>query len=454
MNPGASAPTISSTGLPSFLTLTPGPVGTATLSNNRSLTLADAGNYLLRLTATGGVARTVQEFLLTVLNPSPSMILNEYNAVSADNYLNGGTAFADSDGGPLAADIYFGRVLGNAGKWAEFVVTNDGAPGVIDLRGWKIEIGKDQGSGFSALNTLVFSQHPDWQNVPSGTILTLIDRNTAQGGLNSGFAIRNHRSTLGDTWTNIWMGDPSYLTYSSFAVNGYSLVGGVVSGIEIDNNGTQFRIKNGAGNIVFGPVGEGVAPVTGISNEEVFELENHPSPSISPIVGTTATTQGYDDSAPDSTFGQPNLWTTGSGTVSQSFIPYAGFSTIRFAQWTLAHSLTGDDALWSADPDDDGRDNWDEYAFGGNPAVKDSAYPFSDFTPGALVIWSYVRRSDDPALSFRHESSVDLLNWSPITTLSTVKTTYAPDSSFSLVTAQFDRPVPAAPSWFLRAVAE
>ena len=454
VNPGGSVPTISSTGLPSFLTLNPGPPGTATLSSNRSLTLADAGNYLLSLSATGGVSSTVQEFLLTILNPSPSMILNEYNAVSADNYLNGGTASVDSDGAPLAADSYFDRVLGNGGKWAEFVVTGNGGPERIDLRAWKIEIGKDQGTGFSVLNTLVFSQHPDWQAVPSGTILTLIERNTAQGGLNSGFAIRDRRGTLGDTWTNIWMGDPSYLTYSSVGVNGYSLVGGVVSGIEIDNNGTQFRIKNGSGQIVFGPVGEGVVPVTGISSEEVFELEDHPTPSISPIVGTTATTQGYDDSAPDSTFGEPNLWTTDAVTESQSFIPYAVGRSEGFAQWAEAHNLTGDDALWSADPDEDGRDNGGEYAFGGDPRVKDSAYPFDSFSSGAMVTWSYVRRSDDPDLTFRHESSEELLYWSPVTTISTVAGPYASDYSFSIVTVQFDHPVPAVPSWFLRAVAE
>ena len=59
-------------GLPSFLTLTPGAAGSATLANNRPLTLQDAGNHLVELTATGSGTSTMQEFVLTILNPLPS----------------------------------------------------------------------------------------------------------------------------------------------------------------------------------------------------------------------------------------------------------------------------------------------------------------------------------------------------------------------------------------------
>ena len=316
---GSAAPVISATGLPPFLTLTAGAGGTATLANNRALTIDDTGDYLVQLTATSGAASTIQEYVLTILNPLPSVILNEYNAVAAANFLNGGTALADDDGGALSTDAYFGRVAWNGGQWVEFVVVGDGGSGPLDMRNWEIEIGTNTGSGFFVRNTLVLSNHANWQTVPSGTILTFIDRTTAQGGLDSGFALRDRSTVEGDIWTNIWMGDPTYITYTSLAVNGYTSGGGVVSGIVIDNNATQFRLKNSAGQIVFGPVGEGVAPLSGTNSKEVFELEAHPTAAISPIVAASATTQGYDDGASESSFGYPNMWLDGTTTVTQRF---------------------------------------------------------------------------------------------------------------------------------------
>ena len=322
-NPGGAAPVISATGLPAFLTLTPGSNGTATLSSNRALTLLDTGDYMINITATSGAASTIQEYLLTVLNPSPSVILNEYNAVAPTNFLNGGTAFADDDGGTLSTDSRFGRVAGNGGQWAEFVVVGNGGSGNLDMRGWSVEIGTNGGTGFYARNKLVLSNNTKWQTVPTGTILTFTDKTTAQGGCNTGFALRDRSTTLGDIWTNIWMGDATYLTYTSLSINGYSLSGGVVSGVTIDNNSTQFRVKNSAGAIVFGPVGEGVAPLAGTNSKEVFELEGHPTASVSPDIASSESSQGYDDGASDSTFGFPNNFLVGATPTTQLFTAFA-----------------------------------------------------------------------------------------------------------------------------------
>ncbi|MES2657250.1 MAG: choice-of-anchor D domain-containing protein [Verrucomicrobiota bacterium] len=316
---GAAAPVISATGLPTFLTLTAGTGGTATLANNRPLTLDDTGDYLVQLTATSGDTSTIQPFVLTILNPLPSVILNEYNAVAAANFLNGGTLLADDDGGPASSDTHFGRVAWNGGQWVEFVVFGEAGTAPIDMRGWEVEIGTNPGTGFAVRNTLTLSNHANWQSVLPGTILTFIDRTTAQGGLDSGFALRDRSATVGDIWTNIWMGDSTYLTYTSLAYNGYTSGGGVVSGIQIDNDATQFRVKNSLGQIVFGPVGEGVAPRSGTNSKEVFELEGHPTPAVSPLAVATESTRGYDDGASESTFGFPNTWLEGLTVVTQSF---------------------------------------------------------------------------------------------------------------------------------------
>lgn len=438
VNPGFAAPTITASGLPTFLTLTAGSGGTATLASNRTLTLADAGNYLVLLTAASNGTSTIQEFIITILNPLPSFILNEYNAVLATNFLNGGTAIADDDGGSLSADSYFGRVIGNGGKWCEFVVIGNGTSGTMDLRNWKIEIGKNNGSGFAVLNTISLNTNVNWQNVPTGTILTFIENNTALGGRDSGFAIRNSRNSLGDTWTNIWLGDTTYLTSA-------------VSGAGIDNSGTQFRVKNASNQIVFGPAGEGIAPVAGTSSKEVLELEGHPTTAVSPIIKASGTTQGYDDGASESTFGGANDWLDNSTVIVQNFLP---FSTSLFFQWMNGFGIIGNNALKSADADGDGRNNFQEYTFGGNPAVADSGHLQGAVNAGSQVGWSYVRRNNDPSIIYSFESSENLSTWIAATPASTGTTAVAGASNFSRLTLQFNRPVPTPAKWFLRAKAE
>lgn len=317
------ARTVSASALPDFLTLTPGAGGAATLATNRALTLDDAGQHLVRLVVSDGTHSTPQAFLLTVGNPAPSVILNEYNAVAADKFLNGGDAATDSDGPPASVDTHFGRVMGNGGQWFELVVVGDGGAGMVDMRGWTIQVGTGR-AGFAVNDRIVLSNHADWSAVPSGTILTFTAQNTAQGGLDTGWAIRDRRTTHGDVWTNIWLGDTTYTDWTSPAVNGYDIAGGAVTGVDISHQNTQFRILNAAEKIVFGPCGEGVAPVAGVSDTEVFELEDHPSPSVSPFIAATDTTPGYDDGASGSTFGFPNEWQhdVGGVTTTQNFTPF------------------------------------------------------------------------------------------------------------------------------------
>lgn len=333
--PGFAAATFSASGLPSFLTLIAGSGGKATLASNRALTLADTGDYLLEITATSSGTSTIQEFLITILNPLPPIVLNEYNAVSSTNFLNGGDAVTDEDGGAASVDSHFGRVIWNGGQWVEFVVVGS-AP--VDMRGWAVEIGTNNGTGFTAHNKLVLSNHTHWQAIPGGTILTFIDRTTAQGGFDTGIAIRDNSSTTGDIWTNIWMGDPTYLTYTSQGFNGYTNTAGVLEGILIDNNDTQFRVKNTAGQIVYGPAGEGVGAVSGLNSKEVLELEAHPTVLVSPTDTASASTRGYDDGASGSTFGSPNSWTEGVATVTQQFnvIPPAEIAVEQLAATVVA----------------------------------------------------------------------------------------------------------------------
>ena len=202
------------------------------------------------------------------------LILNEYNAVSASSYLNGGTAAVDDDGG-AAADAFFGRVLGNGGDWFELVVVADH----LDVRGWKLDL-CDNGV---CNEQLVFSQDPLWADLRAGTIITVAEDVPTDA---------SYDPANGDWWINIQAidGGPStYITPNSFPVS---------------NDNWQLTIHDAANGLVFGPAGEGVQPVTGINNREVWKLEADPSAAITPV-------SFYNDGS-SSSFGSPNRWNGGA----------------------------------------------------------------------------------------------------------------------------------------------
>ncbi|MBX3740861.1 MAG: lamin tail domain-containing protein [Akkermansiaceae bacterium] len=406
-DPDGNAVTLSATGLPSFLTLTPGAGGTATLSSNRPLTLDDAGFHTVRIVANDGQASnniTPQVFTLTVFHDKPAVILNEYNAVSAGSLL----------GGPeeSSSDTHFGRIAGNGGRWFELAVTGNGGPGTVDLRGWRIEIGSSRGGHpFTAANVITLAAHGDWSAVRAGSLLTFINANTAGGGLDTHILRRDRSSTLGDSWSNVWLGDSARLS-----VTGATVSGNVVDGIAIGNDDTQFLIRDASGRIVFGPVGEGIAPVSGISATEVFELEGHPSPAVAPFITSDDTSvpprEGYDDGASGSTFGWPNEWHRGTGgpLTLQDFTPYiGGIPASGFSLWISAFPALADKTA-RGDSDLDGRVNYAEYVFGGNPGVADGPYAQTFASAAGSATWGFVMR-DDSSIRYVLKRSANLSVW-------------------------------------------
>ena len=200
------------------------------------------------------------------------VILNEYNAVNGLNYLNGGTASQDSDGG-FASDSYFGRVLGNGGDWFELVVITDH----LDMRQWSLEIWV---AGVYD-ETLDLTNHALWSDLRSGTVITVAEDVPDDISYNP---------QAGDWWINVRANNYAggrYITNTNFPVN---------------NDDWQLTIKDADGNVVFGPAGEGVSPPSGVNSEETFRLEQHPGPSITPD------SVHYDDGKYLSTFGSPNRW--------------------------------------------------------------------------------------------------------------------------------------------------
>lgn len=210
--------------------------------------------------------------LLAVNAWGADMILNEYNAVDSNDFLGGGTASVDESGG-RASDSFFGRVQGNGGDWFEMVVIKDH----LDIRGWQLDIYDD-----GILDeTLALTANPIWQDLRAGTIITVAEDVPTDVSYNP---------AAGDWWINVQArnnGDDRYIEPSSFPVS---------------SGNWRLRIRNVAGQVVFGPAGEGISPVSGIGGNEVFRLEDNPSATV------TAASTDYDDGDDFSTFGSPNRW--------------------------------------------------------------------------------------------------------------------------------------------------
>jgi hypothetical protein len=215
------------------------------------------------------------------------MILNEFNAVSATSYLNGGTAGADEDG-ELAADPAFGRVLGNGGDWFELVVVADH----LDARGWTLEICDDGVCN----EELVLSQSAIWSDLRAGTIISVAEdvaTDTSYDPPNGDWTIRVQA---------IDGGSAAFITPNSFPVS---------------NDDWQITIRDASDALVFGPAGEGIAadpesgcnpPPVGVNGREVFKLETAPSALVDRCSSL------YNDGK-SSSFGAPNVW--GGGSIVQ-----------------------------------------------------------------------------------------------------------------------------------------
>jgi len=320
--------------LPGWITVTP---AAAFADVDLAPAVGDAGIYELELvlTDTSNNAQTVEPYTVVVLPATSEVLVNEFNAVSSSKRLNVGVIPEPADGDGV--DTFFGTVDGNGGDWLELVVVGNGSAGTTDLRGWKIEIDEGAGSKFAADEVIVLSQDPYWAAVPNGTILTITELTSAQGGLDTWIHKVNRLGQAGGSglndggyaWSNIHYLDPVYIDQAESSVG---------DGLGISSNNTQIRIlKPRAGaagqfDVVAGPVGEGVQPLAGVNNTEVLELEVDPTPNVTPYLPetTTDTTVFIYDDGNGSTFGSPNRFT--GGTQAQNFGGYqAGNSAPAFA---------------------------------------------------------------------------------------------------------------------------
>lgn len=197
--------------------------------------------------------------------PSSDLILNEWNAVSASSTLTGG-------------DPVFGTIPGNGGDWFELVVTAD----QLDIRGWKLVLSDSDGGPLAVQDTLEFANDPLLASLRAGTIITVAEDqaddasyNPAQGDWHVNF--QSNSADAGAFFTNA--------SQENFAVN---------------SDDWRLSIFDAAGTLIFGPAGEGIGSVVGVTASEVGELEADPSAAVNPA-------SDYGDGN-ESTFGLPNVF--------------------------------------------------------------------------------------------------------------------------------------------------
>lgn len=275
------------------------------------------------------------------------LILNEYNGVAVDRFLNGGDAALDDDGGQQA-DPFFGRVMGNGGDWLELVVIADS----LDLRGWSVAI--DDGEA-PLVSTLTFSQDPLWSSLSAGTIITIAEGVADDTGYDPG---------AGDWWINVQAGSGASGTYVS------------ATDFDVSNVDTRIDIYNASSARVFGATGEGAGAPTGVNGNEVAKLETAPSALVRPDSGD------YNDGT-SSTFGAPNVFAAGQQTQD--------FSALRGG--TPPHDMDRDgladcedncpEAANTAQTDSDGDDF-------GDACDPDQGSPAGPGLPAGGCVW------DDP----------------------------------------------------------
>lgn len=347
----------------------------------------DVGEALLVVELSDGTTETNdvrQIYQLHVHATSSPIILNEFNAVDPDRFLGGTPAVGE----PASADTFFGRVLGNGGDWIEFVVTGDGGPGLIDASGWTIEIGPVDGGVFTPFNTAVLTEAPFWKDLPSGTILTLSAENTDLSRV-------DNLATQGFASANIDYEDSTYLVTDA-------------TPLTVGPNNTAVRILDREGRTLFGPAGEGIAGLAGVSDTEILELEDDPAPTVTGLSVEGGGLDGYDPGSTSSTFGAPNLFadTPTSPDRSQNF---SAFVATPFERWVRSFGIATPTA--ATDTDSDGASDFAEFLFGGDP-TDGSSKPVTLIDRETRTVSFDIRPGSSPAGQEPvGERSTDLQDW-------------------------------------------
>lgn len=262
---------------------------------NRNISLAGLAVAILYIAGSASINLEAQP-----------IILNEFNAVGSTRFLKNSNS-----------DERLGIIEGNGGNWIEFVVVEDHA----DLRGLELRWAEettvpptetvwDPTRPLVQQGLIRFLDNPALSDLRIGTILTITetevlvdgDGNQVVNGTDLSF-----NPSGDDWWINVW-------TFDSDLVETLTNVPGDLPGnFSVGNDNWEISLfdpaAGDAGEIIWGPLGEGVDGFGGgIGADEIGKLELDPQ--------TGVTIFDYNDGS-SSSFGGPNVWS--AGTITQDF---------------------------------------------------------------------------------------------------------------------------------------
>ncbi|QEG25246.1 hypothetical protein [Mariniblastus fucicola] len=256
------------------------------------------------------VVATIVVVLLNSTVNADLVVLNEYNAVGSDRFL-------EADTGSDKADETFGRIVGNGGNWFELAVVGSASSAVVDMRGWSINWTEDDGDGpggTASAGTITFSDDTIWSNVLRGTLITLTETNDGGGQLATGFT---GTDTSFDPGSGDW--HINVATLDEVGVGGLvstttNVVGDGAGNFSVGNDDWQMTIFDDVGNMVHGPIGEGIGNLGGVNSREVGKLEGPGAgATLADWLAVDALTAPYEDGT-SSTWGSANVYSGGSQT--------------------------------------------------------------------------------------------------------------------------------------------
>jgi hypothetical protein len=214
------------------------------------------------------------------------VILNEYNAVREDEFPEGGgsdPSLGNPAGMPVLGNGSVNVPVADRNDWFELVVIADH----LDMRGWSFELFDDG----VLQSPLVLANDALWSDLRAGTIITVFESD----------------DLAEDLAYDPGSGDHTIAVRTNAGAAGLLIT---AQDIDVSHKSFQVTILDHKGRVMFGPSGEGVSPISGIGNDEIFELEDHPSELITPIWFE------YGDGG-SSTFGAGNEFN--GGAVTQDF---------------------------------------------------------------------------------------------------------------------------------------
>lgn len=200
----------------------------------------------------------------------------------------------------------------------------------------------------------------------------------------------------------------------------------------IEGNGTNNTVEGG-----------GSASFNGTFDIDLALASTNPSDAwtlvsvASPAYGTNFLVSGFNTSG-------DGVWTRETNSVTYEFSQATGVLVVDgdppvdpYANWLTNYpSLSGTNAVPSADPDEDGFNNGTEFAFDGNPTVGTPAL-MTAVKSGTNVVFRYVGRIDS-ATNY-HVMSTTNLTTGPWTTNTSVTVTNSADQSGILLPEEYER---------------